>query len=686
MSDPEESRNKSEGPPPRQRQVPPDLSPILAEKADDLESLKKTVEDAAAVSGGLWLSYLFVLFYFAVAAGAVTHVDLLLENPVKLPFLGVELPLKGFFFLTPLLFLVSHGYTLAQFRLLAYKAKRFHDQLFKQVVGERNAEMREGLLAQLPSDIFVQFLTGPTDLREGWFGWLLEVIALVTLVISPPLLLLLLQIQFLPYHDPLITLVHRLALVLDLALIWWLWGSILSERSEFRRRRAWLRWAAPALGVVSGFVAFLFSWTVAFFPSEPQERFPSPLLPAGWIWRLGPSELQQPDKLVTLHDGLFHGEIDNITRRRKSLFSDTLVAIGFDLYAALQIDDPEKVNSRDRLFSLRNRDLIGAVLDHANLPRVEFNGAYMQGASLVGAKLRGAWLEYANLQGSLLLKADLLSAQMRGTQLQGADLGMAQLQGAHIWEGSQLQGASLWGAQLQGADLGGANLDKAQLQGASLEKAQLQGANLDANLTAASLAEALVWRTRLSTTVLSNLFAPSAGLNWYVEYKKSLWEDSAPWTNSDYDMLRSLIKQALPEGEAQIDALKGVATLDCNTPKLDLAPCDPNAKTPEFVREARKKIENASVDEDNYAIALKTVLAELACHDDDNAVFAVRGMAANGRIAATRREARALVSQILSRECPVSAKLTREDKERLSSAVKEAAENAREPAEKVKKK
>jgi hypothetical protein len=59
-------------------------------KADDLEAIKKAVDDAAAVGGGLWLSYLFVLFYLAVAAGAVTHKDLFFENPVKLPFLNIE--------------------------------------------------------------------------------------------------------------------------------------------------------------------------------------------------------------------------------------------------------------------------------------------------------------------------------------------------------------------------------------------------------------------------------------------------------------------------------------------------------------------------------------------------------------------------------------------------------------------
>jgi hypothetical protein len=64
--------------------------PAIAARADDLEEIKKAVEDAASVSGGLWLSYLFVLSYIAIAAGAVTHEDLLLVRAVKLPFLNVE--------------------------------------------------------------------------------------------------------------------------------------------------------------------------------------------------------------------------------------------------------------------------------------------------------------------------------------------------------------------------------------------------------------------------------------------------------------------------------------------------------------------------------------------------------------------------------------------------------------------
>ncbi len=68
--------------------------PEIAADATDLKALRTVVVDAASVGAGLWISYLFVLFYLLIAAGSVTHKDLFFETPVKLPFLGVDLPSK----------------------------------------------------------------------------------------------------------------------------------------------------------------------------------------------------------------------------------------------------------------------------------------------------------------------------------------------------------------------------------------------------------------------------------------------------------------------------------------------------------------------------------------------------------------------------------------------------------------
>jgi hypothetical protein len=52
--------------------APPDPIEQFAKEVHDLDALRKTVEDAAAVSTGFWLSYLFVLFYIGIAGWRYT--------------------------------------------------------------------------------------------------------------------------------------------------------------------------------------------------------------------------------------------------------------------------------------------------------------------------------------------------------------------------------------------------------------------------------------------------------------------------------------------------------------------------------------------------------------------------------------------------------------------------------------
>src|ERR1043166_3115317 len=163
------SRRKPSKPP-----VDEPVKPELASKAKNLESLRAAVVDAAAVGAGLWFSYLFVLLYLLIAVGSVTHRNLLYESPVKLPFLNVDLPLTGFFVLGPLLFLIVHAYVLLHFALLAGKVGAFHAELEAQIGHE---ETRARLRRQLPSNIFVQFLAGPRDVRIGTMGFMLRLIA-----------------------------------------------------------------------------------------------------------------------------------------------------------------------------------------------------------------------------------------------------------------------------------------------------------------------------------------------------------------------------------------------------------------------------------------------------------------------------------------------------------------------------
>ncbi|MGH7888812.1 MAG: pentapeptide repeat-containing protein, partial [Candidatus Binatia bacterium] len=370
--------------------------PDIAAKADDLEEIKKSVEDAASVSGGLWLSYLFVLSYIAIAAGAVTHEDLLLVRAVKLPFLNVELPLKAFFALAPFIVLIIHAYALMHFIMLGKKASRFHTELRRQFPDRQSEkstaapegahkEIRDKLRRLLPSNIFVQILAGPPELRTGIFGSMLKLIALTTLVVFPILLLLLLQIQFLPFHDVTITWAQRAALFLDIVFLWLLRPPILADLTveSFGRTRRFsraLRGFGLVLAGVMSIVAIWFSIVVATIPNEWQETELAMLDRPRW--RVAEEYGKEKTKLVSTHDLLFAGEVDDTTRRRKSLFSNTLILPGFNIYEALKTDDPNKLAWKDHLIDLRGRRLEQAVLNGADLTKADLTGAQLQGASL----------------------------------------------------------------------------------------------------------------------------------------------------------------------------------------------------------------------------------------------------------------------------------------------------------------
>ena len=618
--------------------------PAIPAKAGDLEAFRKAVEDSAAVSGGLWLSYLFVLFYLGIAASSIKHVDLLVQNPVKLPFLNIELPLLWFFILAPILFLIVHAYTLVHLVLVASRVAQFNEALSKET-----SEDHDVWRHRLPSNIFVQFLAATAEDRYSSFGRLLAAILWISLVIAAIALLLLLQIQFLPYHSRRITWTSRIVLVLDLGLLWWLWGGILRGRAPSNRAGRWRRRAKLTVGSLLTASVILFACAVATIPGEWQEDHL-------------PSLAFIPTKqgVLPLHDWIFGsgGPPGHAPRdfSRAAVVPNNLILPEFSLYEALKIDDPQKVAWKQYLIDLKGRDLRGASLSGAILTRANFWGAQLQGADLTGAQLQGANLQGAQLQGADLSSSELRGADLFGAQLQGASLSFAQLQGADLGQ-AQLQGAMLDAAQMEGAwlylaQLSGAGLAFAQLQGADLGQAQLQGA---------MLVRSRVWRTRLQQATIKDIFAPAGSPDWnpdWMNIRGGIGRNEA-WTDATYAELRQSIERALPEGRRRSDALEHVAILDCGLKGDMLASCDPSAGPPDVVNEWKEVIRAASIDVRAYSKALAAILGDLVCSNEPYSFDVLRGLLFNDRVRSTGDEAPTLVKRITSPECPVSKTFTR---------------------------
>jgi uncharacterized protein YjbI with pentapeptide repeats len=435
--------------------------------------------------------------------------DLLLENPVKLPFLGVELPLKAFFFLAPILFLINHAYMLVNLVILAAKIGVFQEELIKQfpdVRGDAPA-IRERLRRQLPSNILVQFLAGPADVRKGGLGMILQTIAWITIVVGPVLLLLLIMVQFLPYHLEWLTWTHRLAILADLLLLWALWPAVLACRSDIRGPAFWRYKTAALAGLIPLGIAF----TAATFPGERLDDWigerqwipPNPV--TAWLGQ----EDSGKATWTSFHNLLFNSRIYRTHSPNSTLFYTTLQLIGFDVLSAKHIEDAKRLEFLDSTLILKGRHLEHAYFLSANLPKVDFSEANLMNALFDMARLGSAKFVGAELQGARFDLARLQGADFDRARARGVTFDLAQLQGASFEYSTQLQGSSLIAAQLQGA-----SFNLAQLQGASLANAELQGASLDGTeLAGSSLYQADLRGASLSDTRLQGALLDGANLS-----------------------------------------------------------------------------------------------------------------------------------------------------------------------------
>ena len=163
------------------------------------------------------------------------------------------------------------------------------------------------------------------------------------MVLAPVLLLLLLQLQSLPYHDVWLTWWLRLAILADLMLLWWLWRKVLSGDCD-QERSKWISAGLYAAGGAASLAALVFAFVVATFPGE---------------WRRAP--------WPTATDAVFQNETLNWPK-------NTLDLLELSIWEALKLDDPKKLNWKDHTINLQERHLEGANFAAPNSARQIFAG------------------------------------------------------------------------------------------------------------------------------------------------------------------------------------------------------------------------------------------------------------------------------------------------------------------------
>jgi uncharacterized protein YjbI with pentapeptide repeats len=483
-------------------------------------SLLEAVNRSSDTAHTAWLIFLAVMAYFTIAVAGVTHKDLLLETPVSLPLLEVEIQLQQFFRFAPIVLVLMHLGLVSQLALLARETLEFDYAIRLLEPGDRRTHP---LRLELNNFFFVQAIAGPA--RSRIMGAFLHGMSWLTIVLLPVVLLLYIQVVFLPYHDVGITWTHRIALVVDIVMLVSI--GLFLMRAETSFAQAFVRTTAAhpvrfaATALVLGAV-WLVSFFVATIPGEQADRFAQRVL--GFD---NEDESGQP-RFVSGYaiPFLAFGSEGSLL----GLFKRNLEVVDTDL-----VVDKDQVPGEPSL-SLRDRDLRFAKLDRSDLHQADLTGSDLRGASLVGTDLRGAWLQCADITHFVLTedregancvvarrarftRARLDGARFNGADLRGTQFGEARLEGAELAYAA-MPGANFASARLEKADLTGgiraegANFLMANLQGADLTGARLTGADLsNADLTGAILSHA-----RLDAAGLRDARLDGAAL-----YRATLW-------------------------------------------------------------------------------------------------------------------------------------------------------------------
>jgi uncharacterized protein YjbI with pentapeptide repeats len=562
----------------------------MASNTDELDGIESSVNEAAGQIRAIWITFITFGAYLVIAVGSVTHRMLLLETPIKLPVLNVELPLIGFFVIAPLIFLVFHFYIFLQLLVLTRNVALYNDILASTLQVSADRRKRRG---RLDLSIFVQLLAGGAEERTGLTSLLLRAIALITVVIAPILLLLQIELTFLPYHHEKVTWLHRIAISADLALAWLFWPAISSGAGQMR---GLLLLRHPVM-LFSSAIVVLFSVCIATYPGEGNYGNVISTMINRFEW------IHVGGRYISISEALFSGLVNNVTGLPRSVFSNVLVVPTLDLIEA------EKLDKVSRTVSLRGRDLRGAILWDTDLRKADFTGANLIEARLDRAKLSQAqfgcadparerllfasrtqpasppiqwpddgctWLQGATfgdtqLQGAFLTKARLQGAIVMGARIEGASLDEAQLQGTILYDTSFV-GASLKRAQLQGAwifatKLHGASLEEAQMDGAHFFRTELSGASLKSvRLRAASLGTISLWRSHGRPA-----WAKHGLLAWRAhgkpasvspEYAGDLDFEKQPFETGKFEIWRDNILNALPDEKVRKEVQERLSALD----------------------------------------------------------------------------------------------------------------------------
>ena len=675
-------------------------------------SLLEAVNAASNISRSGWVLYLALMAYLLIAVAGVTHQDLLLNSPIKLPIMDVNIVLARFFAFAPLVLLFTHFGMLVQHVMLARKVIAFDESLQPL---ENNKKPTHPLRLELHSYFFTQALAGPQ--RSWLFGFFLHAMIWLSLVVLPVFLILYIQVVFLPFHHESVTWGHRVVLVMDVALLFFI--GIFLRRADVSFFHALVRVVRhnPLSFIITSLIfaaVMLFSFFVATVPDKFLDRL-SRSLPGA-----AQKEFQKDDAGNRHYFGyavpFLYGSTEGTREALFGLFHRNLIVRDLDLVLDRNVTEGEiSIN-------LRNRDLRNAKLDRSDLHQADLTGADLTDASLIKTDLRGALITCVDLdrlrleknrekaECALLRSANLSGAKLNSAQLQGADFTAsileeanlsnsnatyavftganffsAEMQKIDLSAGADLMGANLLGAQLQGAKmtgvrLQGADLSGAGLQGAMMAYAQLHGANLlGAELQGANLSSAILYGADLSDTVLTGANLSKARI-WMTKpssleaFKLADLSDIqiAPPRGSEIDELQGRINSVSHLDQGVKDQI--IASLSNLMKQVERDRWNNSAEKSRWRALASSRSASGvdGTSGSRYGERLTRYLAGLMCSSKWRDGSVTEGIAARATNQAFKGNAASLLEALKRPDCSVAKTMDEELLQRLSNKVQSA--------------
>jgi hypothetical protein len=346
----------------------------------------------------IWIAF---ALYVIVTTIATTDLQLLLPNStVTLPALGIQLPLIGFFLVTPWLLLILHFNLLQNLDSHANKLMQWANTYPDQTPPR----------AALPAFLFDFAMLE----QGGVFAKLTQVAAQLVFYAVGPLTIGILLWRFSDYQSWQYTTSQATAFFIS---IYFVVTAILALNRKHRLKVAlsefnyWVVYV-PIIAVV----VFQTIWVIVLaFQMGKSSRFHE-YFPEVWKPTINLAPYTSIAKISTDMQTrmALDGETDLVEWLKKHGICADLNNRNLK-YAQLPGAD------------LRQTQLLGADLHGANLM-----GAFLQNAHLIGQQLQNTNLSNAHLEGANLINANLKEAHLIYTFLQGADLRTANLSGADL--------------------------------------------------------------------------------------------------------------------------------------------------------------------------------------------------------------------------------------------------------------